>query len=822
MVYPDNFEAKTGFDKIRTLLHARTLSTLGDEWIDDISFKKDYDTIITELNQTKEFTHIIADAEDFPQDAFYNLKEPLQKITIEGMFIEEQELFDLRRTLDTIGKIQLFFNEKDEEQFFYLKDLTKDIFTFPDIIRMIDKILDKFGRIKDDATPELHNIRRAIFSAQSNISKAISAVLQQARSNGFVEQDTQPAIRDGRLVIPVPPTFKRKIKGIVHDESATGKTVFIEPEAAVELNNKIRELEAEERREIIKILTNISNELRPRIPELLDSMNFLGQIDFIRAKALLAIDTESALPRIENTTIVDWSIATHPILYLNHKTNGKRVEPLNISLNQEQRILVISGPNAGGKSVCLKTVGLLQYMMQCGLLVPMHPSSIMGIFENILIDIGDEQSIENDLSTYSSHLTNMKQFARHCNEQTILLIDEFGSGTEPKIGGAIAEALLNLFNQKRCFGVVTTHYTNLKNFAKETKGIINGAMLYDRHEMKPLFQLQIGNPGSSFAIEIARKIGLPESVITEAIEHVGEDYVNMDKYLQDIVRDKRYWEGKRQSIRQKEKKIEELTDSYETQLQALSAERKQIIREAKEESKRILEQANATIENTIRKIKESQADKEKTKEARNSLNNLKNALEKETDESHAIDRKIENIQRRKEQRHPQSEKKEKKDEKETWVVGQTVRIKGQTSCGTILDIKGENATIAFGFIKTSAKLENLETVSQNQLKREQNSKKTSFLSNETAKDIHQKNLKFKREIDVRGMRGDEALQAVSYFIDDAIMLNVDQVRILHGTGTGVLRSLIRDYLRTIPEVASAADEHVEFGGAGITVVKMKE
>jgi DNA mismatch repair protein MutS2 len=815
MILPENFEAKTGFLKIKQILHSLTLSPLGDGWVDAISFKSEFETIVTELNQTKEFVQILSSGEEFPQEAFYDMRETLQKISIEGMFIEESELFNLRRSLETIGKIVMFFNEKEEEEYFYLKDLTKDVFTFRDIIRMIDRILDKFGHIKDDATPELKSIRQNIIGLQSNISKTISSIMRIAQENGFVEKETKPAIRDGRLVIPVNPSFKRKIRGIVHDESATGKTVYIEPEEAVEINNKIRELISEEKREIIKILTNISNELRPRIPEMLVSYDFLGQIDFIRAKALFALDTDCTLPKVISDTIIDWSWAKHPILFLNHRANGKEVVPLDISLDKSRRILVISGPNAGGKSVCLKTVGLLQYMMQCGMLVPLHPSSQMGIFDNIFLDIGDEQSIENDLSTYSSHLTNMKQFAKNCNEKSLLLIDEFGSGTEPKIGGAIAEALLNLFNERKVFGVITTHYTNLKNFAKEHEGVINGAMLYDRHKMSPLFKLEIGNPGSSFAIEIARKIGLPESVIQEAINHVGEDYVNMDKYLQDIVRDKRYWEGKRQNIRQKEKKIEELEERYEQELSDLSKQRKEVLREAKMESERILSQANAAIENTIRKIKESQADKEKTKAARQELQKRQKENDALTEKKHEIDLKIERIRQREK---PQKES-VKSPEEPLFKVGQNVRIKGQSNVGSILEVKGESATIAFGFLKTSVQQNKLEVVSKNQIKKEQ--KKSSYVSDQTIKDIHKKNLNFKREIDVRGMRGDEALQAVSYFIDDAVMLNIEQVRILHGTGTGVLRLLIRDFLKTQPAVASAADEHVEFGGAGITVVKFK-
>ena len=623
-------------------------------------------------------------------------------------------------------------------------------------------------------------------------------------------------MRDGRLVIPVPPAHKRKIRGIVHDESATGKTVFIEPDVAVEINNRIRELLADEKREIIKILTLITNEIRPYSYQLTEAFDFLGTIDFIRAKALFAIETNSTLPSIQELPIIDWSVAIHPILYLNHLKIGKEVVPLDIKLCDEKRILIISGPNAGGKSVCLKTVGLLQFMMQAGLLVPLHSSSRMGIFHAILIDIGDEQSIENDLSTYSSHLTNMKYFVRNCDNRSLLLIDEFGSGTEPNIGGAIAESLLNHFNQKKAFGVITTHYTNIKNFAEENEGIINGAMLYDRHLMQPLFRLEIGNPGSSFAIEIARKIGLPESVIAEATEKAGKDLVDMDKYLQDIVRDKRYWEAKRQNIRQKEKRLEEITEKYEQELTLLAKEKKEAMKEAKRESKRLLEQANSAIENTIRKIKEAQAEKIQTKEVRKEFEQFKENFDSEEIDDTAFNKRIERLRKLKKGK----EKTSGKEEKESIKIGSTVRVKGQDGYGQVIEIKKDNVVIALGQFKLPAKLDQLEIVSNNKIKKE-NRNKNSYIVSSTIEDIRERNLNFKREIDVRGMRGDEALQAVTYFIDDAIIVNVEQVRILHGTGTGILRELIRKYLKTIPAVSSFADEHVQFGGAGITVVKFK-
>lgn len=818
MIYPDNFEAKTGFDKIRVMLKENCLSPLGKELVDGMGFSTERDEVLDATNQTAEFVQILQEEDEFPTDAYYDRRDSLKKIRVEGTFLEERELFELRRAMETIGLVVRFFEQKEEGEFYYLKELAKGVFTFPDLIRQIDKILDKFGKIKDGASPLLAEIRTNISTTEAGISKSLQSILRQGQSDGFIEKDVNPAMRDGRLVIPISPAFKRKIKGIVHDESATGKTVFIEPEIVVEANNKIRELQAKEKREVIRILTAFSNEIRPRIPEIMDSYQFLAHIDFIRAKALFAETTESSLPSIGNDPVIDWANATHPILFLAHKKAGKEVVPLDISLNQEQRILLISGPNAGGKSVCLKTVGLLQYMLQCGMLVPMHKSSKMGVFRGIFIDIGDEQSIENDLSTYSSHLTNMKHFVKHCDEKTILLIDEFGGGTEPQIGGAIAEALLCQFNQRKAFGVITTHYTNLKHFATETAGIVNGAMLYDRHLMRPLFQLEIGNPGSSFAIEIARKIGLPESVIQAASELVGADYINMDKYLQDIARDKRYWENKRQNIRQKEKHLEELNEKYEKELYSLASQKKELMREAKSESKRLMEQANAVIENTVRKIKEAQAEKEATREARKELEEFKRQLQEEGNDNDAINAKIQKLKERELRKRQNTPPSPQTPKVEPLKVGDNVRIKGQTSPGQVMALQGKSAVVAFGLIKSTVKIEQLERISKNQIKRETGAKST-FVSSATSDDIRQRKLNFKREIDVRGMRGDEALQAVTYFIDDALMVNVDQVRILHGTGTGILRQLIRDYLKGVNGVANYHDEHIQLGGAGITVVE---
>lgn len=820
MFYPLNFEQKTGFDKIRLLVSDKCLSPLGKERVADMYFLTDYKTIGDKLEQVDEFVRIQQEEEDFPANYFFDVRYSLKRIRPEGTWLDERELFDLKRSLQTIHDIIRFFRPVEEEEIKYpaLTALAGDILVFPQLIGKIDAILDKFGKIKDSASPELQTIRREITVTMSNISRSLQSILRSAQSEGVVDKDVTPTMRDGRLMIPVAPAFKRKIKGIVHDESATGKTVFIEPEVVVEANNRIRELEGEEKREIIRILTEFTNLIRPLAPDILQSYEFLADIDFIRAKALFALEVGGIRPIVEDTQQVDWVKAVHPLLYLSLKKQHKEVVPLDITLTPEKRLLIISGPNAGGKSVCLKTVGLLQYMMQCGLLVPMHERSRMGIFENLFIDIGDEQSIENDLSTYSSHLTNMKFFVKNCNEKTILLIDEFGSGTEPQIGGAIAEALLHRFNERNSYGVITTHYQNLKHFAEETPGVVNGAMLYDRHLMQPLFKLAIGNPGSSFAIEIARKIGLPEDVIAEASEKVGQDYINMDKYLQDIVRDKRYWESKRQNIRQREKRLEEVIARYEKDLNEVNSQRKEIVKEAKAEAAQILSEANAKIENTIREIKEAQAEKERTKQVRAGLQEFKERIGDKQEEDDRIARKMAKLKERSE-RKKQKQKTSVSFNRDVIEVGDNVRLKGQTTPGTVLEVQEKDAVVAFGMIKSTVKLDRLEKVCRGQIKRD--IQKSTFISEQTSDQMHEKRLRFKQEIDVRGMRGDEALQTVTYFIDDAIQVGAQQVRILHGTGSGILRQLIREYLRSVPGVHDFHDEHVQFGGAGITVVELE-
>ena len=843
MIYPQNYEQKIGFDQIRQLLKEKCLSTLGEERVTDMAFSDRFNEVEERLDQVTEFVRILQEEDNFPAQYFFDVRPSLKRIRVEGMYLDEQELFDLRRSLETIRDIVRFLQKGEDEgentsPYPCLKRLAGDITVFPQLIGKINGILSPYGKIKDNASAELARIRRELASTMGSISRSLNSILRNAQSEGVVDKDVAPTMRDGRLVIPVVPALKRKIKGIVHDESASGKTVFIEPAEVVEANNRIRELEGDERREIIRILMEFSNLLRPSIPDVLLSYEFLAEIDFIRAKALFSEQITGLKPAFENKQVLDWTMAVHPLLQLSLAKHGKKVVPLDIELNEKQRILIISGPNAGGKSVCLKTVGLLQYMLQCGLLIPMHERSHAGIFSNIFIDIGDEQSIEDDLSTYSSHLTNMKIMMKSCNERSLILIDEFGGGTEPQIGGAIAEAVLKRFNQKQTFGVITTHYQNLKHFAEDHEGVVNGAMLYDRHLMQALFQLQIGNPGSSFAVEIARKIGLPEDVIADASEIVGSEYINADKYLQDIVRDKRYWEGKRQTIRQREKHMEETIARYQAEIEELQKSRKEILRKAKEEAEQLMQEANARIENTIRTIKEVQAEKEKTRQVRQELSDFRESMEalaaKEQEEK--IARKIEKL---KEKQNRKKEKKanrgqenalsaqalaEQQARKEAErlaaiVPGSNVKIKGQTSVGEVLEINGKNAVVAFGSIKTTVKLDRLERTNA-QPKQADVSTKSTYISSQTQDSMYEKKLNFKQDIDVRGMRGDEALQAVTYFIDDAILVGMSRVRILHGTGTGILRTLIRQYLQTVPGVSHFADEHIQFGGAGITVVDL--
>lgn len=837
MIYPSNFENKIQFSEIRSLLKGYCLSQLGKDKVDVMAFGNDAELINTALRQTREFRRMQEETDDFPLQYFFDMRASIKRIRIEGTHLEENEIFDLRRSLETIAGIVKFLNRSDDDgnyDYPTLHALTENVLTFPDLIRRIDQILDKYGKIKDTASPRLTEIRSQLRKAEGSVSRTLYNILRAAQSEGLVEKDVTPTLRDGRLVVPIAPAMKRRIKGIVHDESSTGKTVFVEPTEVVEANNRIRELEADERREIIVILTEFSKLVRPHVDDIIYAYQLLAEIDFIRARAEFARLTNGIEPEVSAKPVVDWITAKHPLLWLALKKQDKPIVPLDIMLTKDRHILIISGPNAGGKSVCLKTVGLLQYMLQCGLSIPVSERSKVGIFADIMIDIGDEQSIENDLSTYSSHLLNMKNMMKQANENTLLLIDEFGTGTEPQIGGAMAEAVLNQFVKKQAWGVITTHYQNLKHYADSHDGIANGAMLYDRHEMRPLFQLAIGQPGSSFAIEIARKTGIPDEVIREASDIVGSDYIQSDKYLQDIVRDKRYWENKRQNVHQREKDLEKTIAKYEEEIKELAQKRKEILRQAKEQAQELLRESNRNIENTIREIRECQAEKEETKRLREELNAFKEDVS-EIDTKSAddlIEKKMRQIMERKERR--EKRKKEKKEnagkpttiatklptpsalaEQQTFCVGDNVRMRGLTTVGTVEAISGKEATVIFGDVRTKVKMSRLEHTTKTP---ETTQPATFGISKETRQTIDSHKLNFHQDLDVRGMRGDEALNAVQHFIDDAILVGMSRVRILHGKGNGILRQLIRQYLQSVPNVTSCKDEHVQFGGAGITVV----
>lgn len=825
-IYPGNFEQKIGFDKIREMLHLKCISNMGHEWVDEMHFHDSYQTINNQLNETSEFCRIIKEYDNFPSTHYYDMRAALQKIKIEGRFLEEPELFDLKRSLEAVRAIVMFFNKQDDAIFPQLKLKTQNVQVFPYIYDRIDNIINKFGKIKDNATPDLSRIRKDILSLQSSMSRRLQAILKQAQKDGLVEDDAAVSIRDGRAVIPIAAGNKRKLKGIVYDESSTGKTSYVEPNEIVEMNNEIRELEYAERREIIKILTSFSNDIRPYLDDLFYSYDFLGEIDFIRAKALLAVEFNAINPDLSNSTIINWVNAVHPLLYKTLQKENRKIVPLDISLTTDKHILLISGPNAGGKSVCLKTVGLLQYMLQCGLLIPISEGSKTGIFEQLFIDIGDDQSLENDLSTYSSHLMNMKHFVKFSDEKTLVLIDEFGTGTEPMLGGAIAESILDKLNQQGTYGVITTHYTNLKHFASSADGIVNGAMLYDAQHMNPLFQLEIGKPGSSFAFEIARKIGLPEDILDKATEKIGKDHIDFDRNLRQINRDKHYWETKRMKIRKVEKILDEMAENYEAELKETQRQRKEILKKAKEEADILLSGVNRKIENTIQEIKQAQAEKEKTKNAREKLDSLKQEISRKTTENDlTIDRKIRKLQEREKKRNERRPKdvqkvisKEKLQERIELRPGDKVRMKGQNTVGDIIELNEKNAVVAFGQLITTLPRKQIERLSNNEAKKIEkgnSSGRSRLMSN-----FSERRLTFKPEIDIRGQRVEEAISKIREFIDEAIMFEVSQLRILHGKGHGILKETIRDYLRAEPMVRSYKDEHVDFGGAGITIVNL--
>lgn len=769
MIYPENIEAKIDFTVIREELGWRCASSLGRECVDAMHFETDYELVQHMLQLTDQMLHAQSDPMlTFPRGDIHDMREAIARIRIEGLFLDESELDALRKTLAYAAELEHFFAGLDSTKYPLLKGLGDERFSgLGEIVREIDRVLDRYGKLADHASPELARIRRELVNLQGSVGRTLASILRQAKADGLVDADAAPTLREGRLVIPVPPGYKRKIGGIVHDESATGKTVYIEPQQVVDANNHIRELEGAERRERIRILQAITDMLRPNTDRILGSQQLLAEVDFLNAKVSLAQTLHAIRPELLNEPMLEWSDARHPVLLLHYIPQGKVVVPLSIRLRaQENHVLVISGPNAGGKSVCLKTVALLQYMLQCGLLVPVAEQSRAGLFGSLMIDIGDEQSIQDELSTYSSHLRNMRAFVRESDECTLVLIDEMGTGTEPLIGGAIAEAILRELVNRRVFGIITTHYTNLKHFAEQTPGVVNGAMLYDRGAMRPLFQLSIGQAGSSFAIEIARQIGLSEPIIRYATDLVGEEHIDYDKQLQDIARDKRYWEKKREAIRKKEKVLEELIAQYEEQMSGIKAKKKEMLEEARQQAADLLQQSNATIERTIREIKEAKADKEKTKKARSKVESLKQKVEREK---------------------PQVE------------IPKTPKVMRD-----------------FSELKKLAKNGSVALSSQ-----------PSTVRN-SSNIVHSRTVSFERTLDLRGYRADEALERLIAYMDDALMVGAGEVTILHGTGTGALKQLTRDYLNGLNrqrhkrgQVAlDFGDGDVNHGGAGLTIVRL--
>ncbi len=844
MLYPSNIEQKIGFSDIRALLREYCAFSLGREEADAISYLTDYQAIKHLLCEANEMLSILQDASlAFPHCEMHDMRESLSRIRIEGLFLDEDELFALRKALDAVLQYLLFFDTLPAERFPVLHGFTPaaseidEPVPFKDILRELDRILDKYGQLRDNASPELAKIRRELTVAQGSVSRVLASILRKAQSDGMISQDVTPTMREGRMVIPVPPAYKRRLGGIVHDESATGKTVYVEPQEVVEANNRIRELEGDERRERARILQEFAAYLRPHAAGIKSSQYYLGHIDFLRAKARLAQELQAIAPDFMDKPFIDLRNARHPLLFLNFKKQGREVVPLNLRLEngsnqaahnqsapENGRILVISGPNAGGKSVCLKTVVLLQYMLQCGLLIPVREDSRCGLFHSLFIDIGDEQSIEDDLSTYSSHLANMKAFVRNANGRSLFLIDEFGGGTEPLLGGAIAEAVLTRLNNLGAFGVITTHYTNLKHFADNHPGVINGAMLYDRGALRPLFMLSIGQPGSSFAIEIARQIGLPEEIIAQAKDLVGEDNIQYDRSLQDIARDKRYWAEKRKEVHAREKELAELKSRYETEMEGIRQKRKEVLLKAKEDAANLLQQSNKTIENTIRQIKESAADKERTKQARQRVENLKDSIQSSLANS-----------ANKEKRAPQkpananaNANASTKAETPVLTVGCKVRIHGQEAIGEIVEMNEKQAVVAYGLLQSRVPLKKLEYVSNRQAKKaETKSSLANGFEHLTLHTQHSslmdslraKKANFHDELDLRGFRADDALQEVMNYIDDAIMVGASEVRILHGTGTGALKQVVRDYLRQQRRVVAFHDGDPDKGGAGLTIVE---
>ena len=825
MIYPASFEQKIGFDRVREQIAALCTMRAARERIAAEGFSTSPREIEHRLALADEMRLVLDMERDFPGGEYPDVDHIVAKLRVEGTFLDVEEVVTLGRALAAVGGIVEFLLNR-AERYPALHARTRGVEAFPEIVRRIAAIVDRFGNVRDNASPALQEIRRAIREREGQAAKRLQAVLAAAKSSGIVESDAQISIRDGRAVIPVSASNKRKLNGFIHDESATGKTFYVEPVEVVEINNELRELEYAERREIVRILTEFTETIRPDVGLIAASGDYLAEMDMLRAKGRWASENGCVKPILSTDDRLVLKNARHPLLQQTLRAAGREIVPLDLQLDRRKHILVISGPNAGGKSVCLKTTGIVQYMFQCGFPVPASEISELPVFGSLCIDIGDEQSIDNDLSTYSSHLLNMKHMLAGASDRTLVLIDEFGSGTEPIIGGAIAEAILERLLEKGCYGVITTHYANIKYYASNTEGIANGAMMFDVQNIRPLFKLEMGKPGSSFAVEIARKIGLPEEIIRRASEKAGSDHINIEKQLREIARDKHYWEQKRDRIRLTDRKVEELEQTYAEQLTKIRAERQEILKRAKEEAQQLIADANRQIENTIRTIREAQAEKELTRLARRELDDFRDTVEKEdaAGRDASVAREIERIERRRqrraERRAQQGEKGPEKPaaepEKPREVeVGSKVRMAGQAMVGVVQSVKGKRAQVAFGQILTTVDKSSLTVVSNNEYRE---ATRPTTARTVVSVDISSRKLNFKDHIDVRGMRAAEALEAVQDLVDDALMVGVGSVTILHGKGTGALKEEIRRYLRTVPEVVSAVDEHADRGGAGITIV----
>lgn len=830
MIYPKNFEQRIGFDRIREQIVEMCSTSSAREVIAAEGFLSSRQKIEQRLELADEMRQVISFEPGAEIGEGEELRPIVDKIAVEGSYLLAEECAALLKALRSAVAIVGFITSRREGSYPRLKALTRGVEIFPELQRALERVIDDKGEVRSSASEELSTIRRAIRDHEGQVAKRLQQVLQKAKSSGIVDADAMISIRDGHAVIPVAAANKRKIAGFIHDESATGRTFYIEPVEVVELNNELRELEYEEKREVVRILTELTALLRSEVAGIERIEAYLTHIDVLRAKARWAIANGAVRPIISTEGRLLLRKARHPLLQQTLRSQQKEIVPLDMELNSERRILVISGPNAGGKSVCLKTTGILQYMVQCGFLVTTLENSEFPIFNSLMIDIGDQQSIENDLSTYSSHLVNMKSMLEEVSERVLILIDEFGSGTEPTIGGAISESILERFVERRCYGVITTHYANIKYFASRNEGVANGAMTFDVRNIMPLFSLEMGKPGSSFAIEVARKIGLPEDIVRSAMDKAGEDHINLEKQLREIARDKRYWAEKRDRIRMTDRKVEQLEQTYADRLKSIKDERREIIERARREAEEMIAEARRTIENTIRTIRESQADKELTRLARRELESFVEGGAEGANSSsdERIEREMERLARRRERRERRAEEREKQggvvEQKPAEItpqvveVGSKVKLEGQDIPGVVKMLKGKKAQVAFGEMLIMVDVARLKCVSSSEYRQ---ATRPVAARTVVSVDIRERKLNFRDHIDVRGMRAAEALEAVEDLVDDALMVGVSTVTILHGKGTGALKEEIRRYLRSVPDVATVADDHADRGGAGITIVTFK-